>query len=84
MPSHPMDEDKTTFKGGLSNFCYTVMSFGLKNAGATYQRLMDRILEGMLGKNVEAYVDDMVVKSVKADSHVRDLRELFRRWTNLS
>jgi len=39
---------------------------------------MDRILEGMLGKNVEAYVDDMVVKYVKADSHVRDLRELFQ------
>jgi len=53
------------------------MPFGLKNAGATYQRLMDKVLAPMLGKNVQAYVDDMVVTSLEKDKHVADLEELF-------
>jgi len=53
------------------------MPFGLKNAGATYQRLMDRILAPMLGRNVHAYVDDMVVTSVEEKKHKEDLEELF-------
>lgn len=60
--------------GSLSNFWFSVMPFRLKNAGSTYQRLMDQILEGMLGRNVEAYVDDMVVKSAMASTHIEDLR----------
>jgi len=51
IPMHPGDVEKTAFRGSLSNFSYTVMPFGLKNARATYQRLMDQILEGMLGRN---------------------------------
>jgi len=54
------------------------MPFGLKNTGATYQRLMDRILSGLIGRNVEACVDDMVVKSKHEASHVEDLKELFQ------
>jgi len=61
----------------LSNYCYKVMSFGLKNAGATYQRLMDRILGPRIGRNVQAYVDDMVITSLEKDQHVVDLEELF-------
>jgi len=53
------------------------MPFGLKNAGATYQRLMDRVLAPMLGRNVQAYVDDMVVTSQQREQHVTDLKELF-------
>jgi len=53
------------------------MPFGLKNVGVTYQRLMDRILAPMIGGNVQAYVDDMVVTSPKRDQHVADLEELF-------
>jgi len=53
------------------------MPFALKKAGVTYQRLMDRILSPMLGWNVQAYVDDMVVTSVKASEHMLDLEELF-------
>jgi len=53
------------------------MPFGLKNAGATYQRLMDKVLAPMLGRNVEAYVDDMVVTSRERSGHVADLEELF-------
>nr|KYP53533.1 Uncharacterized protein K02A2.6 [Cajanus cajan] len=54
-----------------------VMPFGLKNAGATYQQLMDKVLLNKLGRNVEAYVDDMVVKSTSINWHFDDLQELF-------
>jgi len=53
------------------------MPFGLKNAGATYQRLMDRILAHMLGRNVQAYVDDMVVTFQERGRHTTDLEKLF-------
>jgi len=53
------------------------MPFGLKNAGATYQRLMDKVLAPMLGRNVYAYVDDMVVASRDKTQHAADLEELF-------
>ena len=49
-----------------TNHCYQVMLFGLKNTGATYQRLMDKIFHELLGKIMEVYVDDMVVKLAKA------------------
>ena len=74
---HSLDEDKITFMGGTSNYCYRVMPFGLKKTGATYQRLMDRILVSMLGRNVHAYVDVMVVTSVEEKKHQEDLKELF-------
>jgi len=72
-----MDEEKTAFMTERSCYCYKVMPFGLKNAGATYQRLMDRVLAPMLGRNVQAYVDDMVVTSPEASKNVADLEELF-------
>ena len=62
---HPMDEEKTAFMTERSCYCYKVMPFGLKNAGATYKRLMDKVLAPMLGRNVQAYVDDMVMTSLK-------------------
>nr|KYP52107.1 Uncharacterized protein K02A2.6 [Cajanus cajan] len=74
---HPADEDKTAFIADQANFCYRVMPFGLKNVGATYQRLMDKVLVNQLGQNVEAYVDDMVVKSESVSRHFDDLQELF-------
>jgi len=74
---HSLDEDKIAFMGEMANYCYRVMPFGLKNAGATYQRLMDRILVSMLGRNVHAYVDDIVVTSVEEKRHQGDLEELF-------
>jgi len=74
---HPRDESKTTFMTETSSYCYKVMSFGLKNAGATYQRLMDKVLAPMLGKNVQAYVDGMVVTSHERGQHAVDLEELF-------
>nr|KYP71588.1 Transposon Ty3-I Gag-Pol polyprotein [Cajanus cajan] len=74
---HPRDEDKTTFVTESANYCYQVMPFGLKNVGATYQRLMDKIFGDQIGKNMEVYVDDMVVKSADTLSHVADLAEVF-------
>ena len=53
------------------------MPFGLKNASASYQCLMDRVLAPMLGRNVQAYVDDMVITSKEKKQHVTDLEELF-------
>ncbi|XP_057962183.1 uncharacterized protein LOC131153755 [Malania oleifera] len=53
------------------------MPFGLKNAGATYQRLVNKIFKEQLGKTMEAYVDDMLVKSMEAGQHCKDLRETF-------
>ena len=53
------------------------MPFGLKNAGATYQRMMIRMFEPQLGKNVEVYIDDMVVKSKLESEHVNDLGNIF-------
>ena len=58
-------------------YCYVTMPFGLRNAGATYQRCMLHIFGDHLGRSVEAYVDDIVVKSRKADDLVADLRIAF-------
>jgi len=81
---HPRDEGKTAFMTETCCYCYKVMPFGLKNASATYQRLMDRILAPMLGRNVQAYVDDMVVTSQERGRHTVDLEELFATIANYS
>ena len=53
------------------------MPFGLKNAGATYQRLVNRMFSEQIGNNMEVYVDDMLVKSQHNNNHVDDLEECF-------
>jgi len=68
---------KTAFIIKDVNYCYKVMSFGLKNAGATYQRLMDRVFIHLIGKSMEVYVDDMVVKSLNLVQHLSDLADEF-------
>src|SRR4051812_12497522 len=73
----PDDERHTAFRTPLGVFCYTVMPFGLKNAGATYQRAMDKIFSKLTRKIVECYVDDIAVKSRRKGDHLRDLREVF-------
>ncbi|KAL0373894.1 UNVERIFIED_CONTAM: hypothetical protein Sradi_3305100 [Sesamum radiatum] len=60
----PKDEEPTAFHTPKGIYCYKVMSFGLKNAGATYQRAMQKISDDMLHKNVECYVDDLVESSL--------------------
>ncbi|KAL0461323.1 UNVERIFIED_CONTAM: Retrovirus-related Pol polyprotein from transposon opus [Sesamum latifolium] len=73
----PKDRKKVSFITSECTFCYVAMPFGLKNAGATYQRLVDKIFYPQIGKNIEVYVDDMLVKSKKAEEHVKDLEETF-------
>ena len=67
------DQEKTTFVTPTGNYHYKVMSFGLKNAGSTYQRIMTRMFKPQLGKNIEIYVNDMVVKSKVVSEHLGDL-----------
>ncbi|XP_048605779.1 uncharacterized protein LOC125583196 [Brassica napus] len=62
---HPDDREKTAFITDRGTYCYKVMPFGLKNAGATYQRLVNRMFVDQLGKTMEVYIDDMLVKSLK-------------------
>ena len=57
------DEEKTAFVTPFGVYCYIKMPFGLKNAGSTYQKCVHIVLEGQIGRNVEAYIDDIVVKS---------------------
>ncbi|KAM1935762.1 hypothetical protein ACFX15_019768 [Malus domestica] len=73
------DEELTAFRTPKGIYCYKVMPFGLKNAGATYQRAMQKIFNDMLHKNVECYVDDVVVKTKKRSDHLKDLRVVFER-----
>ena len=61
----------------MGNYHYKVMPFGLKNAGSTYQRMMTKMFESQLGKSVEVYIDDMVVKSKLVSEHLADLSNIF-------
>ena len=74
---HEDDQEKTSFVTSQGLFCYRVMSFGLKNAGTTYQRLMNRMFAPQIGRYVQVYVDDMLVKSRREEDHLKDLRETF-------
>ncbi|RDY04798.1 Retrovirus-related Pol polyprotein from transposon 17.6, partial [Mucuna pruriens] len=74
---HTQDEEKTTFITDADAFYYKVMSFGLKNTGVTYQRLMDKIFMEVMGVDVEVYLDDMVVKSKEAGKHYDALGRIF-------
>ncbi|GMH25592.1 hypothetical protein Nepgr_027435 [Nepenthes gracilis] len=74
----PEDEEHTSFMTDQGTYCYKVMPFGLKNAGATYQRLVNKMFEDQIGRNVEVYVDDLLVKSTVSRSHIEDLTETFR------
>ena len=71
------DQEKTSFITSKGLFCYKVMPFRLKNAGATYQRLMNMMFHDQIDWNVEVYVDDMLVKSKEEDGHLDDLGETF-------
>jgi len=67
---HLSDVAKTTFMTDDANYIYEVMPFGLKKAGATYQRLMDKVFRGLIGYSVEVYVNALVEKwHLKAGYH---------------
>ena len=71
------NQERTSFITNQGLFCYKMMSFSLKNAGATYQRLMNKMFAHQIGRNVQVYVDNMLVKSQRNDDHLDDLRETF-------
>ena len=71
------DQEKTSFITSQGLFCYKVMPFGLKNTRATYQRLVNHMFCPQIGRNVEVYVDDMLVKSLVEGKHLDDLQETF-------
>ena len=70
------DQEKTAFITSQGLYCYKV-SFRLKNAGATYQRLVNKIFSKQIGRNMEVYVDDMLFKSKEEPAHLDDLKETF-------
>jgi len=78
IPMAHEDKIKTAFITEEANLYYKVMPFGLKNASATYQRLMDRVFQPLLGKLVEVYVNDIIVKSPNAKQHFADLTQVFK------
>jgi hypothetical protein len=71
------DQLTTSFITPFGMFCYVTMPFGLQNAGATYQQCMQHIFGDQIGRTIEAYVDDIVVKTRKADDLVNDLHIAF-------
>jgi hypothetical protein len=80
------DASKTAFicPGFIGLFEWVVMTFGLKNASATYQRTMNLIFHELLGNTVEVYIDDIVVKSAEFSSHIADLRKAFDKMRRYS
>ena len=73
------DEVHTSFITSYWTYCYNVLPLGLKNAGATYQQLVTQVFKHQLRRNMEAYVDDMIVKSKQPHDHLVDLVEAFDR-----
>jgi hypothetical protein len=71
------DEEKTTFIPPFEIFCYTKMAFELKNGGATYQKCVHTVLESQIGRNIKAYIDDIVVTSEKREDLLDDLKDTF-------
>ncbi|GKA77450.1 reverse transcriptase domain-containing protein, partial [Tanacetum coccineum] len=78
------DEDKTSFFVGEGVFCYRKMPFGLKNAGATHQRLVEKVFHDQIGRNLEAYVDDMVIKSTSEEEMLTDIKETFEKFRSIN
>ena len=74
---YPDDEKHTSFRTPLGVYCYTVIPFGLKNAGGTYQRAMNAIFHDHIRKTVKCYVNDITVKSHAKGDHIADLKTIF-------
>ena len=71
------DQEKTTFVTPTGNYHYKVITFGLKNAGFTYQQMMTKMFESQLGRSIEVYIDNMIIKSKVVSEHVGDLMNIF-------
>ena len=74
---HPPNAEKTTFITPHGIYCYNAMPFGLKNVKATYQRLVTKIFQPLMGRKMEVYIDDMLIKSKECLDHTKHLQETF-------
>lgn len=74
---HEAVKEKTSFITKDVTYCYRAMPFRLKNAGATYQRLMNKIFKEQIGRNAKVYVNDIIIKSRSFEEHVKNLKEIF-------
>ena len=74
---HVPDQEHTSFNIVCNLYCYKVMPFGLKNAGTTYQRLVNMMFKEQINKTMEVYMDDMLIKSKTASNHVTHLTDTF-------
>ncbi|CAL2265291.1 unnamed protein product [Prunus armeniaca] len=74
---HPADQVSTSFIIDRGTYCYQIMPFSLKNAGATYQQLVNHMFAYQIGKSMEVYVDNMLVKNVHDDQYIADLAITF-------
>lgn len=77
---HPDDQLKITFRTKWGTYAYQNMPFGLINAGAKFQRVMDIAFKGIVNKSVVIYLDDITVYSQKRSNHFKDLKQIFRRY----
>ncbi|KAK0584435.1 hypothetical protein LWI29_013140 [Acer saccharum] len=75
---HLADQDKTSFITGQGLYCYKVMPFGLKNTGATYQRLVNKLFKQQIRRSMEVHIDNMITKSQMANQYPEDLRQTFQ------
>lgn len=74
---HLANEEKMSFITEKETYCYRAMPFSMKNTGATYQNMVDKVFKHQLGRFMEGYVDDMLVKNMTFEQHIRDLKEFF-------
>ncbi|WZZ51293.1 hypothetical protein YC2023_051400 [Brassica napus] len=74
---HPEDQEKTSFMTSRGIYCYKVIPFGLKNAGSTYERLVNMMFADQIGRTMEVYIDDMLVRSLEVEDHISHLQQAF-------
>ena len=77
IPMYEPNEENTSFITDRGLYCYKAMPFGLRNAGATYQRLVNGMFKDLIQKSIEVYVDDMLVKSKMVGDHIEDMKQMF-------
>ena len=75
---YPPDVEKMDFITPHELYCYNVIPFGLKNVGATYERLVTKIFRPLIGRTMEVYIDDMLVKTKERPDHTKHLQETFK------
>ena len=84
IPMSPANKEKTAFITPHNLYCYKVMPFRLKNAGATYQRLMTKIFKPLIGHTVEVYIDDIMVKAKPESNMSFTYKKFFTSYESMA